>query len=143
MSLFDSPQSPAAQRMLSILRIVAALLFIEHGTQKLFDFPPSSMAGMFPVHVMTKMGLAGVLETFGGALILFGLFTRPIAFLLAGEMATAYFQAHFPKSIYPIANMGDAPVLFCFLFLYLMIAGSGEWSIDAMIAKSRQPSGRS
>jgi putative oxidoreductase len=142
MSLFDSPASPASRRMLSVLRIVAGVLFMEHGTQKLFNFPAFSVVGMFPVHLMTQMGLAGVLETFGGALVLLGLFTRPVAFLLAGEMATAYFKQHFPMSVYPVVNQGEPAVLFCFLFLYLMVAGAGDWSIDAMIAKSKHTGGR-
>jgi putative oxidoreductase len=141
MSLFESSRSPTAQRMLSVLRIVVGLLFMEHGTQKLFAFPPAPMPG-FPVHLMTQMGLAGVLETFGGLLIIIGLLTRPVAFILAGEMAVAYFQAHFPRSIYPLLNMGELTVLYCFIFLYLMVAGAGEWSVDSMIAKSKAQGGR-
>jgi putative oxidoreductase len=122
--------------MLSILRIVAALLFIEHGTQKLFSFPAPPMPG-FHLELASRTGVAGVLETFGGLAILLGLFTRPVAFLLAGEMAVAYFTSHFPKSFYPIINRGDPAVLFCFLYLYLMLAGAGAWSVDAMMARSR------
>jgi putative oxidoreductase len=140
MSLFDSPRSTAAHRMLSVLRIVAGLLFFEHGTQKLFNFPPMPMPG-FHIHLMTRMGVAGVLETFGGALILIGLFTRPVAFVLAGEMAVAYFTQHFPKSIYPVVSGGEPAVLFCFIYLYLMVAGGGEWSVDSMIANSKRAGG--
>ena len=140
MSLFESSPS-AARRMVSVLRIVVGLLYMEHGTQKLFDFPPAAMPG-FPVHLMTQMGLAGVLETFGGLLILLGLLTRPVAFVLAGEMAVAYFKAHFPRSIFPLLNMGEPAVLFCFIYLYLVVAGAGEWSVDSMIAKSKNQGGR-
>jgi len=86
---------------------------------------------------MSQMGLAGILETFGGLAILLGLLTRPLAFLLAGEMAVAYFQAHFPKSIYPTVNGGEPAVLYCFVFLYLVFVGAGPWSIDAMVSHAR------
>ena len=122
--------------MLSILRIVAALLFILHGTQKLFSWPMSAQPGP-PLDLITQRGIAGILEAFGGIAILLGIFTRPVAFLLAGEMAVAYFQVHFPRSMYPINNGGDNAVLFCFIFLYLMVAGAGTWSIDHMIASNR------
>jgi putative oxidoreductase len=118
-----------APRMLSVLRIVVALLFIEHGMQKLFGFPPP-IGGEGPP-LFSLLGLAAVLEFFGGLLILVGLFTRPVAFLLAGEMAFAYFMAHAPKSFFPALNGGDAAILFCFVFLYLCVAGAGAWSIDA------------
>jgi putative oxidoreductase len=121
--------------MLSILRIVTAVLFHEHGTQKLFNWPPATQ----PMHVdlMSQFGFAGILETFGGLAILLGIFTRPIAFLLAGEMAVAYFQVHFPRTLFPVLNGGDNVVLFCFVFLYLCVAGAGTWSIDHMIASNR------
>lgn len=121
--------------MLSLLRIVTAICFILHGTQKLFGFPPSDHP--MQIQLMSQFGLAGILETFGGLAILLGIFTRPVAFLLAGEMAVAYFQVHFPKSIYPVQNGGESPVLFCFIFLYLCVAGGGTWSIDHMIASNR------
>lgn len=117
-----------APRMLSILRMMSALLFIAHGTQKLFGFPPSER-GMPPL--FSLYGLGGVLETFGGLLLLLGLFTRPVAFVLSGMMAVAYFMAHAPQSFYPAVNGGDAAILFCFVFLYLFTAGGGEWSLDA------------
>ncbi len=117
-----------APRMLSILRIMAALLFIAHGTQKLLGFPPSDR-GMPPL--LSIYGLAGTLETFGGILLLLGLFTRPVAFLLSGMMAVAYFMAHAPQGFYPANNGGDAAILFCFVFLYLFTAGPGPWSLDA------------
>ena len=117
-----------APRLLGLLRIVAAILFIEHGTQKLFGFPPSDrpLPDMF-----TLLWFAAVLETFGGFLILIGLFTRPVAFILSGQMAVAYWLVHAPKSIYPAVNGGDAAILFCFLFLYLVAAGPGAFGVDS------------
>jgi putative oxidoreductase len=117
-----------APRMLSVLRIMTALLFMAHGTQKLLGFPPSE----FSPSLWSLLGVAGVLEMFGGALLVFGLFTRPVAFVLSGEMAVAYFMAHAPQSFFPILNGGEAAVLFCFIFLYLVFAGPGPWSIDAL-----------
>jgi putative oxidoreductase len=116
-----------APRLLGVLRIVAAILFIEHGTQKLFGFPPSdhAMPEMFSL-----LWFAGVLEAFGGLLLLVGLFTRPVAFILSGQMAVAYWMAHAPGSIYPAVNKGDAAILFCFLFLYIAAAGPGAFSLD-------------
>jgi len=116
-----------APRLLGVLRIVAAILFIEHGTQKLFGFPPSDrpMPEMF-----TLLWFAGVLEAFGGFLLLIGLFTRPVAFILSGQMAVAYWMAHAPQSIFPVVNGGDGAILFCFVFLYLVFAGPGAWSVD-------------
>lgn len=136
--IFESSQSEWNSRILSVLRVVVAALFIEHGLQKLFGIPAGTTPRP-PVALMSQMGLAGVLETFGGLAILLGLFTRPIAFLLCGEMAVAYFQAHFPRSFYPIINGGEVVVLFCFIFLYFVFVGAGVWSIDAMIARSRRP----
>jgi putative oxidoreductase len=124
-----------APRLLSALRIVAALLFMFHGTQKLFAWPvdePRQTAELFSL-----MGLAGVLEVFGGALLLLGLFTRPVAFLLAGEMAVAYFMAHAPRGFWPILNGGELPILYCFLFLFLAAYGGGPWSLDAVRGRDR------
>jgi putative oxidoreductase len=118
-----------APTLRSVLRIVAAFLFMAHGSQKLFGFPVSEPRPT--VDLMSQMGLAGVLEVFGGALLLLGLFTRPVAFILAGEMAVAYFVAHAPRSFWPVLNGGEPAVLFCFLFLYLAAAGPGPWSVDA------------
>lgn len=118
-----------APRILSIVRIVAAVLFIEHGTQKLFGLP-ERMGGMPAPETFSLLWFAAVLEVLGGFLLLIGLFTRPVAFVLSGEMAFAYFIAHAPKSIYPALNGGDASILFCFLFLYLAFAGPGPWSVD-------------
>lgn len=128
---FYGPLPPSwAPALKSVLRIAAAFLFIAHGTQKLFAMP---MAQPQPaVELMSQLGLAGMLETVGGSLLLLGLFTRPVAFILAGEMAVAYFQAHAPRSFWPILNGGEPAVLFCFLFLYLTAAGPGPWSVDAL-----------
>ncbi|QCI97254.1 DoxX family protein [Agrobacterium larrymoorei] len=125
MSLFDklSRYQPYA---LAALRIIAALLFIEHGTQKLFGFPASQMEGSLP----TLLLVAALLELVGGILVLVGLFTRPAAFLLSGQMAVAYFMAHAPKSVFPVLNGGDAAILFCFVFLFLVTSGPGAFSVD-------------
>ncbi len=124
----DDLASRWAPRLLSVLRLVAAFLLIAHGTQKLFGFP--SAEPQPPVQLLSLMGLAGVLETFGGLLLLLGLFTRPVAFVLAGEMAVAYFMVHAPRGFWPVLNYGEPPVLLCFIFLYLAAAGGGEWSLD-------------
>jgi putative oxidoreductase len=118
-----------APRILSVLRIVAAAVFMVHGSQKLFGIPPSEHGSS---ELFSLMGLAGILEFFGGALLLVGLFTRPVAFVLSGMMAVAYFMAHAPKSFFPALNGGDAAILFCFVFLYLVFAGPGPWSFDAV-----------
>lgn len=136
MSIFEPAPSPWPQRMLSVLRIVAALVFITFGTMKLFNYPPLP-AGMPPIPLVSKLGLAGTLETIGGFLMLIGLFTRPLAFILSGEMAVAYFQGHFPHSFWPSINLGTPAILYCFIYLYLVFAGAGPWSVDAMIARSR------
>lgn len=137
MSIFDPAPPPWPSRMLGVFRIVAGAVFVSFGTMKLFNVPPLP-TGMPPIALMSQVGLAGVLETFGGAAIILGLFTRPIAFVLAGEMAVAYFQAHYPKSFFPSVNMGTPAILYCFFFLYLVFSGPGEWSLDAMIARSRR-----
>jgi putative oxidoreductase len=120
-------------RILAILRIVTALLFMEHGTQKLLGFPPSPNPGP---PLLSLLGVQGVLELVGGFLLLIGLFTRPVAFILSGDMAVAYFMAHAPRSFFPVLNGGDAAILYCFVFLYLAVAGGGEWSVDEF---RRQP----
>lgn len=115
MSIFESSRSEWTSRMLSVLRIVVGILYFEHGTQKMFDIPPSTAPGPHVYHLVSLNGLAGVLETFGGLAILVGLLTRPVAFVLAGEMAVAYFKVHIWRSIFPINNRGDNVVLFCFV----------------------------
>jgi putative oxidoreductase len=118
---------------LSVVRIVAGLLYGEHGTQKLLNWP----GGHGAVPLASFMGFAGALELVGGALILLGLFTRPTAFILCGQMAVAYFMAHAPKDFFPAVNGGDPAILFCFLFLYLVFAGGGPWSLDSLVFKGK------
>jgi putative oxidoreductase len=119
--------SPVA---LSILRIVIGLLFIEHGSQKLFNFPPSAQPHEGGLQGLMLIG--AWMEFLGGLLILLGLFTRPVAFLLSGEMAVAYFMFHAKASLHPLINHGEIAVAYCFVFLYMAVAGAGPWSIDAM-----------
>ena len=114
-------------QLLAVLRIVTALLFLEHGMMKIFHFPAPQMPGPLPPLLMA----AAIIELVAGALIAVGLFTRLAAFVASGEMAVAYFMSHFPKSPWPGVNMGDAAILFCFVFLYLAAAGAGAWSIDS------------
>ena len=128
--------SPWAPRLKSLLRIVAALMFITFGTMKLFAFPVGMPPDGSTAKVMSETWVGGVLEAFGGGLLLLGLFTRPVAFILAGEMAVAYFQFHFPQSFWPVVNMGTPAVLYCFLWLYFSAAGPGPWSLDAMRGKA-------
>jgi putative oxidoreductase len=116
--------------LLSILRAVTAFVFMEHGTQKLLGFPPSPQPA--PPHMPPLAVLAGILETFGGLLLLVGLFTRPVAFILAGEMAVAYFMVHARHGFWPLLNRGETAVLYCFVFLFLAVAGGGAWSIDRL-----------
>ena len=118
--------------LLSILRIVAAFLFICHGADKLFHLPAGPFTLISSAKLFTLVpGLAGILESGGGLLLLLGLFTRPVAFILSGEMAFAYFLMHFPDNhIFPYLNHGDVAVLFCFVFLYISAAGPGPWSVD-------------
>jgi putative oxidoreductase len=118
-----------APRLLSVLRIVAGLQLLEHGTQKFFSFPARAAAAA--PELTSLLGVQGCIEIVGGVLLILGLFTQPAAFILAGDMAAAYFIAHFPKSFFPALNMGDAAILFCFVFLYMAAAGGGPWSIDA------------
>jgi putative oxidoreductase len=120
-----------APRLLSLLRIAVALGFIEHGTSKFFGVPH------FPVPLSPLLYVAGALELVGGALILLGLFTRPVAFILSGQMAVAYFMMHAPKDFFPANNGGEAAMLYAFVFLYLAAAGAGPWSLDAMRGQSR------
>lgn len=136
MSIFDPAPSPWPSRMLSVLRIVSGAVFITFGTMKLFNFPPMP-PGQPPVELMSQVGLAGILEAFGGLAFTLGLFTRPVAFVLSGEMAVAYFLGHFPMGFWPSENMGTPAILYCFIFLYFVFSGAGVWSIDAMIARSR------
>jgi len=118
----------------SMLRIAAALIFMPHGTQKLFYIPNAPHP---PLPMFSQIWVAGVLETFGGALMLLGLFSRPVAFLLAGEMAVAYVQEHAPHGMLPILNEGELAVLFFFIWLFFAAAGPGPWSLDALVRKKR------
>lgn len=124
----------SAASLLSVLRIVAAFLFLAHGTQKLFAFPAARDAS--PVELATLMGAAAIIEAVGGVLMLIGLWTRPVAFVLSGEMAVAYFRSHAPQALWPILNRGELAVLFCFLWLYFAAAGPGPWSLDAFRRRS-------
>jgi len=119
-----------APRLLAALRIISALLFLEHGLVKVFGFPAGAAPGQ--QELLSFFGIAGLIEAVGGVLLLFGLFTRPVAFLLAGEMAVGYFMVHAPQGFFPAINGGDAAILFCFVFLYLSAAGPGAWSLDRM-----------
>ena len=121
-------------QMKAILRIVAAFIFMLSGTIKLFGFP-GSMPGGGTVELLSQIGIGALLELFGGALLLLGWFTRPVAFILAGEMAVAYFQFHFPNGFWPNMNGGMLAVLYCFLWLYFSAAGAGPWSVDARRGK--------
>jgi putative oxidoreductase len=137
----DDLQAVWAPRALSVLRIVAALIFFEHGSQKLLGFPPTDNPPAF----LSLSWIAGGFELVGGALLALGLFTRPVAFVLAGEMAFAYWLAHAPRSFFPVLNGGDAAILYCFVFLYLAFAGGGPWSLDALRARksaAMSPEGR-
>ena len=120
-----------APQLFALLRLVAGFLFMQYGSMKLLAFPVGMPPNNATAPLLSQMGLAGVLELFGGFLILIGLFTRPVAFVLCGEMAVAYFQGHFPNGFWPVVNMGTPAVLFCFYFLYLSAAGAGIWSVDA------------
>jgi putative oxidoreductase len=136
MSLFQPAAPPWRDRALAVFRIVAGLVFITMGTMKVFGYPPSP-APMPPIELLSQIGIGGLLEVIGGGLIVLGLFTRPAAFILSGEMAVAYFQFHAPGSFWPTINNGTPAILYCFLFLYLAFAGAGAWSVDAVIANKR------
>ena len=132
-----------APYLLSVLRIVVALLFLAHGTQKLFGVPAAEPRP--PVELLSLPGLAGILETFGGLLMLLGLFTGPVAFLLSGEMAVAYLMAHAPRGAWPLLNGGELALLYSWTWLYFSAAGPGPWSLDARrraAAHDRRSEGR-
>ena len=122
-----------APRVLSLLRIITALLFMEHGLMKLFHFPAPQPGAPDPLPPILMA--AAVLEVVGGGLLVLGLFTRPVAFILSGQMAVAYFLAHGSQGFWPALNGGEAAILFCFIFLYLVFQGGGEWSLDAKLRK--------
>ena len=120
---------PYTAQLLSILRIMSGLLFLQHGTTKYLNFPASPMNNASP---MTMGGAAGLIELVGGILIVIGLFTRPVAFILSGTMAVAYFYAHSPKGFFPLLNGGELATLYCFVFLFIAVAGAGAWSVDRL-----------
>jgi putative oxidoreductase len=124
------PENAWTPRLLSVLRIVTAFLFVMHGSAKVLHFP--HQPEFDDIALFSLIGIGGLLELVGGLLVLIGLFTRPVAFILSGEMAVAYFMFHAPTAFLPLLNEGDAAVLFCFVFLYLAFAGPGPWSADAM-----------
>ena len=127
--LTDTLQTVWAPRVLSVLRIVSSLVFMAHGTQKILNFPATDRV----IETFSLSWTAGMLELIGGALLAVGLFSRPVAFVLSGQMAFAYFIAHAPRSFFPVENGGDAAILYCFIFFYLVFAGPGPWSLDAKI----------
>lgn len=127
----DTLETVWAPRVLSILRIVAALIFFAHGSAKLFGFPSADFSPEF----LSLPWTAGVIEVVGGGLLVVGLFTRSSALVLSGLMAFAYWMIHAPRSPYPLTNGGDAAILFCFVFLYIALAGGGPWSLDAIFRR--------
>jgi len=150
----DSFTATWAPRALSILRIAAAFLLIQHGTQKLFSYPPApppptppaaqqqnaqQPAAQQPPKTPVYITVAGVLEFFGCLLLLLGLFTRPVSFILSGLLAVAYFMAHAPQGFWPVVNRGELAALYSFVFLYLAAAGGGAWSLDRLIRRDRTP----
>ena len=120
-------------RMLSILRMIIGLLYMEHGLAKVVGFPLQPNHKAYELFTLNP-GIQGLLELVGGLLLAFGLFTRPVAFILAGNMAVAYFMAHAPRCFFPLLNGGELAIVYCFLFLYLWVAGGGEWSLDRLRA---------
>lgn len=137
-SPFEGWASAWRPQFLSILRIVTALLFLAHGTTKILGFPETSAS--FPPP-WTLFWVAGMMELIGGLLLLVGALTRPVALLLSGEMAIAYFMIHAPVSFFPQVNRGEAAILFCFIFLYIVFAGAGRWSVDCWWQRRREAEG--
>ena len=134
MSTVSTRWSALAPQLLSVLRIAAAIMFIQAGTVKLFGWP-MPMPGGATAPLTTQVGFGGLLELAGGLLMLIGLFTRAVAFLLSGEMAVAYFQFHFPQGFWPVVNQGQLAALYCFVWLYFSAAGAGPWSVDAAMKR--------
>jgi putative oxidoreductase len=135
MSGSDSCCGKFSYWLLALMRIAIGLLFMQHGGQKLLNYPP----GNGTVHLLSLPGLSGVLELVGGGFVLVGLFTRPIAFILSGEMAFAYFMVHAKRGLWPIQNGGELPVVYCFVFLYLSAAGAGPLSLDSIFRAPKKP----
>lgn len=128
--LSDSFCTTWTPRLLSVLRIMSALMFLQHGTAKFLKFPHVAMFDN--LQVASLGGVAGIIELVGGMLLVLGLFTRPVAFVCSGLMAAAYFIAHAPRSFFPILNNGELAIMFCFVFLFLAVAGGGAWSLDRL-----------
>ena len=137
MATSDSYHTTWMPRILSVMRIIVGFLIIAHGAQKLFGFlaPP----GMPGPALLSQIGIGGLLEFFGGGLLLIGLFTRPVSFILSGMMAVAYFQMHAPGGFWPLQNKGELAVLYCFVFLFISVAGGGEWSVDRLWRRDAAP----
>jgi putative oxidoreductase len=135
MSGVSSLRNDWEPRVLSVVRIVTGLLYLQHGLNKLFNFPPTPTHVPYDVFSVVP-GVAGLIETFGSLLLILGLFTRPVAFIMSGEMAIAYFYAHLPRNFFPLLNAGNAAILYCFIFLYLSVAGGGCWSFDRLMSRS-------
>ena len=133
-STIGAKWSACAPQLLSVLRIVAAVMFMQAGTVKLFGWPMAMPGGGSPP-MFSQVWIGAVLELVGGALMIVGLFTKPVAFILSGEMAVAYFQFHAPNGFWPVVNQGQPAVLYCFIWLYLSAAGGGPWSLDALRRK--------
>ena len=135
MANLDSFYSTWGPRLLSVLRIVAGFLLMQHGMQKLLGLPAPMPTGTVPL--LSLFGFVGVLELGGGLLLLLGLFTRPVSFLLSGELAAAYFMAHAPQGFWPLLNQGELAALYSFVFLYLAVAGGGAWALDRLLRRGR------
>ena len=134
MANHDSFYSTWAPKVLSILRVIAGFLIMQHGLQKIFGFPAGPQPQPTPP-LLSMMGFVGILELVGGILLIIGLFTRPAAFILSGLLAVAYFMAHAPQGFWPVLNKGELAALYSFVFLYLAVAGGGEWSLDRMLRR--------
>ena len=134
MSKLDSFYATWTPRALSVLRIIAGFLFIQHGAQKLFGFMAPPQWSSPPI--LSMVGIAGALEFFGGLLLIIGLLTRPVAFILSGLMAVAYFMVHAPQGFWTLQNKGELAALYSFLFLFLAVAGGGAWSIDRLLGRN-------
>jgi putative oxidoreductase len=135
----NSAAASLAPHILSALRIATGLLFLQHGTAKYLKIPHVAMFDK--LQPFSPAGIAGMLELVGGVLIIVGLFTRPVAFILSGLMAVAYFMAHAPQGFWPVVNRGELAVLYCFLFIYLAVAGGGTWSVDHCVLEPRKEKG--
>ena len=133
MSIIDVTRSRWADYALAFFRIVAGVVFISVGTMKVFGYPPMPPGNS--VELWSQLGIGGLMETIGGTMIVLGLFTRPVAFILSGEMAVAYFQFHAPMSIFPTTNQGMPAILYSLLFFYLVFAGPGAWSLDGVLSR--------